>query len=154
MVLGFGYSVPDSPRTIDTIIVHTVYNAIGGDVYDLNKVIEEYEIYGVAAHYLIDREGNVYQTAPDEAVAYHAGKSEMPDGRTSVNDFSIGIELINSEEDNLTEIQYQALAALINHLRENYDVPEDNILGHSDIAPGRKTDPWNLDWQKLTNLLK
>jgi hypothetical protein len=154
MILDFGYSIPDAPRTIDTIIVHSIYNALGGDIYSLNGVLEEYEMYQVAAHYLIDRDGTIYQTAPNEAVAYHAGQSQMPDGRTGVNDFSIGIEIINSEEDNPTEFQYQSLASLANYLKRSYLVPNENILGHNDIAPERKTDPWNFDWQYFNLMLK
>ncbi|MFA5767838.1 MAG: N-acetylmuramoyl-L-alanine amidase, partial [Candidatus Paceibacterota bacterium] len=154
MMLDFGYSIPDTPRTIDTIIVHSIYNALGGDIYSLNGVLDEYEMYQVAAHYLINRDGTIYQTAPEEAVAYHAGQSQMPDGRIGVNNFSIGIELINSEEDNPTEFQYQSLASLVNYLRKSYLVPDENILGHNDIAPERKTDPWNFDWEYFKSILE
>ena len=153
-ILDFGYRIPQSPRTIDTIVIHTVYNALGGDVYSLEGVLDEYERYGVAAHYLIDRDGTVYQTAPEEAIAYHAGPSQMPDGRTNVNNFSIGIEAISYKDNTLTEEQYISLAGLIKHLKEKYQVPDENIVGHSDISPGRKTDPWNFDWEYFNSLIE
>jgi len=153
MILGFGYYIPESPRIIDTIVIHTVYNALGGNVHSLEGVLDEYEMYGVAAHYLIDRDGTVYQTAPEEAIAYHAGPSQMPDGRTNVNNFSIGIEAINYKDNTLTKEQYISLAGLVKHLKEKYQVPDSNIVGHSDIAPERKTDPWNFDWEYFRSLI-
>ncbi len=153
IILGFGYRIPQSPRTIDTIVIHTVYNTLGDDVHSLKGVLDEYEMYGVAAHYLIDRDGTVYQTAPEEAIAYHAGVSQMPDGRTNVNNFSIGIEAISHKDNTLTEEQYISLAGLVKHLKEKYRVPDENIVGHSDIAPDRKTDPWNFDWEYFRSLI-
>jgi hypothetical protein len=153
-ILGFGYHIPAPSRTIDTIIIHTIYNALGGDIYSLEGILDEYEMYGVAAHYLIDRNGTIYKTAPEEAIAYHAGQSQMPDGRTNVNNFSIGIELINSEEENPSQAQYQSLAFLVNDIKERYGISPTNILGHKDIAPDRKTDPWNFDWVYFNSLLQ
>ena len=149
-ILRFGYHIPSEPRTIDTIIIHSVYNAFGGDAHSIEGVIEEYKIYKVAAHYLIARDGKIYQTAPREAIAYHAGVSQMPDGRTNANDFSVGIELIYTKEETPTETQYESLSQLVNYLQKEYDIPAKNILGHKDIAPGRKDDPWNFDWNLLT----
>ncbi len=152
-ILDWGSHIPATPRTIDTIIVHSVYNALGGDVHSLEKVIEEFKIYGVAAHYLITRDGVLYRTALDEAIAYHAGDSEMPDGRRDVNNFSIGIELVNTKTESPTESQYQSLTQLVKHLQEQYNIPSENIIGHKDIAPERKTDPWNFDWEYFRSLI-
>lgn len=153
-ILSFGSNIPEEPRTIDTIIIHSVYNALGEDPHGLDGVIEEYQIYGVTAHYLIDRAGTIYQTALDEAVAYHAGKSQMPDSRTDVNSFSLGIELIYAETETPNEVQYQSLAQVIKHLQKEYNIPSRNILGHKDVAPARKTDPWNFDWEYFQSLIK
>ena len=152
-ILQFGYYIPAQPRLIDAIIVHSVYNALGGNPYSLEGIIEEYKTYGVAAHYLIDRDGQIYQTAPEEAVAYHAGVSQMPDGRTDVNNFSVGIELIYTKDESPTDGQYLSLNNLIQYLREEYGIPSQNILGHKDIAPVRKDDPWNFDWGKTVEKL-
>jgi len=136
-----------SSRKIDTIVVHSSYDALGGDVYDVEGILKEYKQYGVAAHYLIDREGTAWQLVAEKNIAYHAGQSKVPDGRTSVNNFSIGIELANTEKDNYTDAQYLALNSLISSLKNRYSIKY--VLGHSEIAPGRKTDPWNIEWGKV-----
>lgn len=146
-LVSWGYSKPQGLRTIDTIIIHSSYNALGGDKYDLARLIEEYKKYGVSPHYVINREGDIYQLVDDKNIAYHAGESKMPDGRTNVNNFSLGIEIMNTESSNPTEKQYQSLNKLIYRIKKNYKIKY--ILGHNQIAPGRKTDPWNFDWKKL-----
>ncbi len=146
-LVSFGYAVPKSPRTIDTVVIHSSYNSTGGDVYSVDKVIAIWKSYGVAPHYLIDRAGTVYRLVTDANVAYHAGSSKMPDGRTDVNDFSIGIEMLNTLTGQYMEAQYASVNALIATLKSEY--PIRNVVGHSDIAPGRKTDPWNFDWKRL-----
>lgn len=134
-------------RKIDTIIVHSSYDALGNEPYDVTGLIAEYKKYGVAAHYLIARGGEIYHLVEDRNIAYHAGESKVPDGRTGVNAFSIGIEMINTEDGKFTSDQYVALNQLIGNLKKQYSIKY--ILGHDDIAPGRKTDPWNIDWTKV-----
>ena len=146
-LVGFGFSVPSKPRSIDTIILHSSYNSLGGDPYSVDKIVDIYESYGVAAHYLIDRSGTIYQLVKDENIAYHAGVSQVPDGRKNVNDFSIGVEIINTLDGKYTDEQYAAVRKLIASLKGKYEIQY--VLGHDDIAPGRKTDPWNFDWKKL-----
>lgn len=146
-LLRFGYRTPSAPRGIDTIVLHSSYNAQGGDEYDLEKTIGQYETYGVGAHYIIDRKGVVYRLVEESNIAYHAGSSKMPDGRKNVNDFSIGIEIIATEDSGYTDKQYAAVNDLIADIRSRYQIK--SVLGHSDIAPGRKTDPWKFDWKKL-----
>ena len=136
-----------SNRKIDTIIVHSTYDAIGNDPFDIAGVIGEYKQYGVSPHYLIDRNGNIYRLVADENIAYHAGASKVPDGRTNVNNFSIGIEMINTMEGKFTNDQYAALNRLIGDLKKQYKIKY--VLGHKDIAPDRKTDPWNINWDKV-----
>lgn len=145
-LVSWGFS-SSRDRKIDTIILHSSYNVLGGDEYDLDKVIQEYKEYGVAPHYIIDRKGNILRLVKDKDVAYHAGESKAPDGRTGVNNFSIGIELINNLEDKFTSEQYEAVNDLIAFLQDEYQIKY--ILGHSEIAPGRKTDPWNINWEKI-----
>ncbi len=142
-----GFAPMKEGRAIDTIVLHSSYDAIGKDPYAVEGLVKEYEAYGVSAHYLIDRKGNIYRLVKDKDVAYHAGVAKMPDGRRNVNDFSIGIELMNREDTEYAEVQYEALNNLIAALRKTY--PIKSVVGHSDIAPGRKTDPWNFDWKKL-----
>ncbi|MDH4330608.1 MAG: N-acetylmuramoyl-L-alanine amidase [Candidatus Moranbacteria bacterium] len=145
-LVSWGYT-KSSTRTIDTIVVHSSYNALGGDEYDTDLLIKEYKEYGVSPHYLIDRKGKVYRLVEDKNVAYHAGVSETPDGREGVNAFSIGVELINNKEDEYTKAQYSSLNNLIDYLEGKYKMKY--ILGHDEISPGRKTDPWNMNWKKV-----
>lgn len=144
--VSFGYENRAS-RDIDAVIVHSSYDALGSDPYSVSGIIEEYRQYGVSAHYLIDRKGKVYRLVEDRDVAYHAGVSKTPDGRSGVNEFSVGIELVEKDTDSPTSAQYAALKSLIASLKSKY--PIKYVLGHSDVAPGRKTDPWGFDWKKL-----
>lgn len=109
----------------------------------------------VSAHALIQRDGEIVQYVPFHQRAWHAGVSNYC-GRESCNDFSIGIELEGSDDLPFEDIQYQQLAILIKALWRNYpEIPKNAITGHSDIAPGRKTDPGPaFDWDKLKQLLK
>jgi AmpD protein len=94
---------------------------------------------------MIDCSGTVWQSVPENKKAWHAGVSRMPeDGREGVNTFSIGIELIGSEDTDFTETQYQSLALLTENILSRH--PVRYIYGHCDVAPGRKTDPWGFDW--------
>lgn len=108
----------------------------------------------VSAHVVIHRDGRVVQYVPFGQRAWHAGQSCFR-GRSTCNDFSIGIELEGSDETPYTEAQYARLAELIAALRRAYPgIAPDAIAGHSDIAPGRKTDPGPaFDWPKLAGLL-
>lgn len=136
-------------RGIDTVVIHSSYDALGNKPYDVDGLIKEYKEYEVSPHYLIDREGNIYQLVSDNNIAYHAGQSKVPDGRTGVNQFSLGIELMNTKEDKYTSKQYDSLNELLAHLKEKYNIKF--VVGHNQIAPGRKDDPWNFDWSKVDN---
>lgn len=104
----------------------------------------------VSAHVLIDRRGQSTQFVPFTRRAWHAGRSRWH-GRERCNDFSIGIELEGTDEQSFTEVQYAALARLIGWLRVAFpSLGRDALVGHSDIAPGRKTDPGpHFDWVHL-----
>lgn len=145
-LLSSGFQAASS-RMIDTIIIHSSFDAIGSDPYSVNGIISEYKKYGVSAHYLIDRSGAIYRLVEEKNIAYHAGTSRLPDGRTNVNEVSIGIELVNTKDSNFTDKQYASLQSLIDNIKERYGIK--NILGHNQIAPGRKDDPWNFDWKKI-----
>jgi hypothetical protein len=134
-------------QDIDTVVLHSSFNNQGGDRYSVDKVIGIWKDYGVAPHFVIDRKGNVYQLVDERDIAYHAGVSEMKDGRKNVNDFSFGVEILNAEDDEYTDAQYGAIRDLVVYLKGTY--PIKYVVGHDDIAPGRKTDPWNFDWKRL-----
>jgi AmpD protein len=110
----------------------------------------------VSAHLLVCRAGAVTQYVPFEARAWHAGVSSYQ-GRAACNDFSIGIELEGTDEVPYGDAQYRITAALIAALCASYStLSRERIVGHSDIAPGRKTDPGPaFDWRRLrTELAK
>lgn len=109
----------------------------------------------VSSHLLIKRDGVCVQYVPFDKRAWHAGKS-IYEGRERCNDFSIGIELEGTELVDYTDRQYVQLATVIRTLLETYpNLSTQRITGHSDIAPGRKTDPGaSFDWQRLLELLK
>jgi hypothetical protein len=151
-LVNWGYEIPSAPRSIDTIIIHSSYDALGTDPYSVAGVINEYKMYGVSPHYLIDRNGTIFRLVKEENIAYHAGGGKMPDGRTNINSFSIGIELINTQTVGPNEAQYASLVQLVKFLKSKYQIKY--ILGHHDIAPDRKTDPWNFDWQKFDAMLQ
>ena len=101
----------------------------------------------VSSHFLIERTGHLVQFVSTEHRAWHAGESEYY-GRTTVNNFSIGIELEGMDDDIFETEQYNTLAALSGALIKAYPkIRNNSIAGHSDIAPGRKTDPGTgFDW--------
>lgn len=141
-LISWGFQKTDG-RKIDTIIIHSSYNSLGGDQYSVDKIIDIYRSYGVSAHYLMDRKGTIYQLVLDKDIAYHAGVAKLPDGRTNVNEVSIGIELMNTREDKFTAAQYEALNRLLSLLKDKYKIKY--VLGHDQIAPDRKDDPWNFN---------
>jgi AmpD protein len=107
----------------------------------------------VSSHLLIKRDGSILQFVPFNECAWHAGES-MYQARPACNNFSVGIELEGTDTTSYTHSQYQNLALICQSLVSFYEIPEENIIGHSDIAPGRKTDPGPLfDWNKFRNLV-
>ena len=110
---------------------------------------EEIRGVEVSAHLLIQRNGELLQFVNFCERAWHAGQS-CYEGRDNCNDFSIGIELEGSDDDPYTDEQYAALSAVTAVLIKHYPALGSNrIVGHSDIAPGRKTDPGPaFDWMR------
>ncbi len=109
---------------------------------------EEIKGVTVSAHFLVQRDGALIQFVNTGARAWHAGVSEF-EGRNRCNDFSIGIELEGTDTTPYTPQQYVRLIALTRCLQQAYpDITPQRIVGHCDIAPGRKTDPGpEFDWQ-------
>ncbi|MGE5088713.1 MAG: 1,6-anhydro-N-acetylmuramyl-L-alanine amidase AmpD [Candidatus Levyibacteriota bacterium] len=105
----------------------------------------------VSAHFLVRRDGALLQFVPCARRAWHAGTSSWR-GRERCNDYSIGIELEGTDTAPYAGAQYAMLARLVKALRRRY--PIEDVTGHSDIAPGRKTDPGPaFDWERLARLL-
>lgn len=113
----------------------------------------------VSSHLLIDRMGGVRQYVPFDQQAWHAGQSSYR-GRERCNEFSIGIELEGTDDTEFTEQQYNTLVAVTTSLLQHYPgLSGDHIVGHSDIAPGRKTDPgpcfdWSFYRRQLASSLR
>lgn len=104
----------------------------------------------VSAHLLIDRQGRVTQFVPFDQKAWHAGQSCFQ-GRENCNEFSIGIELEGTDDEPFTAEQYAQLIRVCRDLMAEYPlITLDRIVGHSDVAPGRKTDPGPyFDWARF-----
>ncbi len=145
---------------IDLLVIHAISlpaGEYGGDdvaalflgTLDCTRRADYAALSGlrVSAHFLVRRDGQVQQFVPVHRRAWHAGVSRFA-GRGCCNDFSVGIELEGSDHDRFTCEQYAALAALTRALRAACPaIQAENIVGHSDIAPGRKTDPGpHFDW--------
>ncbi len=107
----------------------------------------------VSSHYVIEQDGNILQLVDEEKRAWHAGKSEWK-GETDMNSVSIGIELVNPGHtyglEPFPDIQIEKLIILCKQIMTRWGIPPENVLGHEDIAPGRKIDPGPLfPWQTL-----
>ena len=103
----------------------------------------------VSAHFFIRRDGELIQFVPCSQRAWHAGISHW-DGRERCNDFSIGIELEGTDDEAFERAQYATLDALLALLRSSFPILA--VVGHSDIAPGRKTDPGpHFDWSRISS---
>jgi len=147
---------------IDLVVLHSIslppgqYGGNAIEKFFQNKLDKNQHPYfeeicqlQVSSHVLIKRCGEIVQFVPFHERAWHAGKSNY-EGRECCNDFSIGIELEGSDTDRFEDIQYQQLAQLIAALQVAYPAISSHITGHSDIAPGRKTDPGTgFDWERL-----
>jgi len=152
---------------IDLLVIHAISlppGEFGGGYIDLlftNSLPADAHPYfsgiagsRVSAHVLIDRAGNLTQYVPFSDRAWHAGASEFR-GRNHCNDFSIGIELEGCDDQPYTGAQYLMLARLTKTLQARWPaITRTRIVGHCDIAPGRKTDPGpKFDWARYFHLL-
>lgn len=126
-------------------------NCLAADAHPYFAEIAELK---VSSHLLIRRDGELVQFVPLNKRAWHAGVSCF-EGRECCNDFSIGIELEGCDDEAYEPAQYECLAGLCRTLMQRYeDITPDRIVGHSDIAPGRKTDPGPaFDWDLFKQLL-
>lgn len=138
---------------IDTLVIHsTVINTLEGT----ERAFWDDKERRVSAHYVVDRDGTTVQMVDERRTAWHAGVSEL-EGRTGVNDFSVGIELVNLNDgkDPYPEAQYQAVKRILEDLRTRWNIPDEHIVSHAAIARpiGRKSDPVGFDFEKLKRML-
>lgn len=172
------YSRERKGADVTHIMIHFMSNVVNNpaEPYRIEDAEANFRQYEVSSHYVIDREGAIYQFVPEERSAYHAGKGSLPafpELKDSLNDHSIGIELLamgSKEEmagyitgevyDSLppdipgyTDAQYAALTALIREIAARHPgivLDRRQVVGHDEYAPGRKQDPGKLfDWTRL-----
>jgi AmpD protein len=150
--------------TVTLLVVHGISlppGEFGGDAIEalftnrLDPAAHPYyaaiESLRVSAHFLIRRDGALVQFVGCRERAWHAGESSWR-GRARCNDFSVGVELEGSDDVPYATAQYAMLARLVRALRRRYPIVD--VVGHSDIAPGRKTDPGPaFDWARFRRLL-
>jgi len=150
LIVIHGISLPPG-RFGGPYIDHLFTNALDPSVHDYFRDIAAMR---VSSHLLIRRSGEVVQYVPLDRRAWHAGKSSYR-GRQQCNDFSIGIELEGTDDQPYTAAQYRRLATVLRVLRRGVpSLARAPIVGHSDVAPGRKTDPGPaFDWTRLRQLL-
>ncbi len=136
---NFGERRPDY-----VIIHHTGNDAVERALVTLTNPARE-----VSAHYLIARDGRIIYLVDELKRAWHAGDSYWG-GNRDLNSASVGIELDNNGREPYAEAQIAALMALLGDLKSRWNIPAANVLGHGDIAPGRKVDPGALfPWRRL-----
>jgi AmpD protein len=157
---------PDSARP-EVLIIHSISlppGQFGGPAIEqlfcnrldpkAHECFAELSKVTVSSHLLIRRDGEVIQFVPFHRRAWHAGESYC-EGRTRVNDFSIGIELEGTQKDSFEDRQYLRLIEITQKLMRAYpDIAPNRIYSHADIAPGRKDDPGpGFDWDRYLHAL-
>lgn len=166
------YNVRPKDLSIDAIVVHNISlppnefgacdtngthyvkalftNQLDWDAHPYFQTIKGAE---VSAHLFIERDGAITQFVNFNERAWHAGRSSYL-GRPECNDYSIGIELEGSDFVSFTSAQYEQLADVISAIYKAYPKTRRHLTGHSDIAPGRKTDPGDFfEWARLRQLV-
>ena len=158
--------------SIDTIVIHNIslppneFGACDTDGVHYVKALftnqldwsahpyfETIEGAEVSAHLFIERDGAITQFVNFDERAWHAGRSSYL-GQPECNDYSIGIELEGSDFLSFTAVQYETLAQVITAIYEAYPKTRRHLTGHSDIAPGRKTDPGDyFEWVRLREMV-
>lgn len=154
-------------RKIDTVVIHYISGInVEPKRWDNPKLnMDILKRNHVSAHYLVDRDGRVYQLVPERYVAWHAGGSIMPapDNRRNVNSFSIGIESIATAKSGFTDAQYESLSQLVKQIEARH--PIRNIVGHDQISGTRavslglrkdvKPDPGSkFNWTRFRAMLQ
>ena len=139
-----------SINTIKFVIIH--YTGMQSEIESIERL--KNPSTKVSCHYLINRNGLVTQMVKDKFIAWHAGKSKWKKFN-NLNNLSIGIELVNKGHEfgyqNFSKMQIKSLINLCLNLKKKYSIKKENFLGHSDIAPLRKSDPGEkFPWKKLS----
>jgi AmpD protein len=162
------FDIRSKESSVSLIVLHsislppTVFGNNYVEEFFLNELTQSKDKYlnnikdmKVSAHVYIKRTGEIIQFVPFDKRAWHAGESSY-ENVSNCNDYSIGIELEGCDDIVFENIQYAKLAEIINYLLACYkDLSAERIVSHSDIAPGRKSDPGPLfDWKRLKTMIK
>lgn len=171
--------MPTAP--VDMVMLHFCSDVIENpdDPFNVDRIVDIFTTYGVSAHYLIGRDGTVFRFVPENRIAYHAGKGSLswvPERTNRLNEYSIGIEMLNvgSAKDmaifmspakyaayakkhpdwiGYTDEQYQALKSLLESIQSRHPAirfDRKHIIGHDEYAGPRRTDPGELfDWTRI-----
>ena len=136
-------------RVPDMLVLHYTGMQTGQEALDRLRDPEA----KVSAHYLVEEDGRIFRLVPEERRAWHAGVSSWK-GESGCNGISIGIEIVNPGHEwgyrPFPEVQIAAVIGLVGDIRSRWDISDDRILGHSDVAPDRKQDPGELfPWKAL-----
>lgn len=137
------------PLRIDTLVLH--YTGMTTAEAALERLCDP--LAKVSAHYVVEEDGKIWRLVPEDRSAFHAGRSCW-EGESDLNGVSIGIEIVNPGHEwgyrPFPEAQMTSLERLCRNVISNHAVPPHRVVGHSDIAPERKSDPGELfDWQRL-----
>ena len=145
LIVIHGISLPAGhfgSRYVEALFCNQLKGTEHGDFVELDEL-------KVSSHLFIQRTGEVIQFVPFHLRAWHAGKS-IYQGREECNDFSVGIELEGTENDEYADRQYKVLIDICHLMLATWFLGKEAIVGHSDIAPGRKKDPGaGFDWPRL-----
>ncbi|MEM6748593.1 MAG: N-acetylmuramoyl-L-alanine amidase [Pseudomonadota bacterium] len=134
---------------VSLVVLHYTGMTTGQEALDRLRSEEA----GVSAHYLIEEDGRAFALVPEDRRAWHAGVSSWH-GETDVNSISVGIEIVNPGHEHgyraFPDAQIDTLIPLLRGICERHGVPRERVVGHSDVAPGRKEDPGELfPWDRL-----
>ncbi len=141
-------------RKVSCIVIHATAGGLTGSLEELCDPKPTHPKDRVSAHYVIDTNGDIYHLVLDQHIAWHAGISEWK-GKDSVNVFSVGIELVNPDDGQTPypKEQVYICAKLCKYLKTEFGIEDDDIVGHADVAPGRKPDPRGFDWDAFREAL-
>ena len=145
------YTPKDPGRMVSCVIIHAT--ATSGKDSPLEWLCDPKS--KVSAHYIIDTLGAIYHLVHEQNVAWHAGESSF-NGTSGVNEFSVGIELVNANDGIMpyTDPQLASCAELTADICKDNHISFGAVVGHADIAPGRKTDPGPLfPWDHFRSLV-
>ncbi|MCS6962147.1 MAG: N-acetylmuramoyl-L-alanine amidase [Deltaproteobacteria bacterium] len=137
----------------NVIVLHSCYSKFSPNFFCYKSIISYLNEQKLSYHFLISRSGQIFELVDPDYKAWHAGESFFPElNINNLNDSSIGISLIATETSGYS---YPQTVALYNLLRSLFSLyPIRAITSHAHIAPQRKSDPWNFDWQELKRVFK